>query len=321
MIIVNLHYLKNYENSIDIEKIKNLLIYRNRKLFDEVNLPMVRAIMEQPEIVADVKDYQGDVVTIGTKNDVSPAIREQVKTQLETFCPWRKGPFHIFGVEIDAEWKSNLKWNRIAPWLDTLENKTVCDLGCNNGYFMFKAAAQNPALVLGMDPTRKFKLAFQYLNQFVKEPNLHMELLGFDDLTCFTEVFDTLFCMGIIYHHENPMAVLRNCHQSIKKGGQVVVETMGISSAEPVCLFPQKRYANMPNVWFVPSQEATANMLIRAGFKDVQCVYNEFLDTGEQRKTRWADVESLGDFLTPENPRLTIEGYEAPSRIYFVARK
>ncbi|MDH4261980.1 MAG: tRNA 5-methoxyuridine(34)/uridine 5-oxyacetic acid(34) synthase CmoB [Spirochaetia bacterium] len=321
MIYVNLNYLKNHKSNVDVEKINLFLIQRNRKLFDEPNLAMVKAIMDQPDIKADVKDYNKDAIVITCKSKINTDVQEKIKTQLKTFSPWRKGPFHIFGIDIDAEWKSQLKWNRIAPFLDTLENKTVCDLGCNNGYFMFKAAAHKPALVMGFDPTRKFKLAFHYINRFAGEPNLHMELLGFDDLQYFKDIFDTLFCMGIIYHHENPMTILRYCNQSMKKGGQIVLETMGISSGDPLCLFPEKRYANMPNVWFVPSQAAVKHMLVRAGFRDIQCVYNEFLDTDEQRKTSWADVESLKDFLDPENPRLTIEGYEAPSRIYFVARK
>ena len=284
-------------------------------------MPMLRAIMDQPEIKARFRDYSGDVVTIGLKDEITPAQQEIISSQLTRFCPWRKGPFHIFGIDIDAEWKSHLKWNRILPWLDSLENKTICDLGCNNGYFLFKAAFQNPELALGMDPTRKFKLAFHYLNQFAGEPNLHMELLGFEDLVHFREFFDTVFCMGILYHHESPLSVLRNCRESMKKGGQIVIETMGISSPEAVCLFPQKRYANMPNVWFVPSRLAAENMIARAGFKDIQCIYNEFLSVDEQRKTAWADVESLASFLNPQNPALTIEGYEAPSRIYFIARK
>ena len=321
MIQVNLHYLDKFENSIEIEKLKLILIQRNRNLFDVANMPMLKALSDQPYCSAAFKSYSGDCVVIGKENEIPHNLQVQIKSQLETFSPWRKGPFNIFGIDIDAEWKSHLKWNRIAPYLDSLDGKTICDLGCNNGYFMFKAAAQKPGLVMGMDPTRKFKLAFHYLNQFAREPNLHMELLGFEDLQYFTEVFDVLFCMGIIYHHQNPMEILRYCHQSMKKGGQLILETMGISSNEPVCLFPQRRYANMPNVWFIPSQFATENMLVRAGFKDIQCIHNDFLDTREQRKTPWADVESLSDFLKPENLRLTVEGYEAPSRIYFIARK
>ncbi|MDH4199150.1 MAG: tRNA 5-methoxyuridine(34)/uridine 5-oxyacetic acid(34) synthase CmoB [Spirochaetia bacterium] len=321
MIQTNLNYLKDCQSNIDIEKLKLILLKRNRLLFDEVNKSMLKAVSDQPNIHAVYKNYKDNAIVIGRAEEIAPEMQKTIQAHLETFCPWRKGPFHIYGIEIDAEWRSEIKWNRIAPHMDNLENKSICDLGCNNGYFMFKAAASNPALVLGMDPTRKFKLAFYYLNHFAQEKNLHMELLGFEDLAYFNDVFDVLLCMGIIYHHENPVQILRNCHHSLKKGGQIILETMGISSKEEICLFPKRRYANMPNVWFIPSQTAAENMLRRSGFTDIKCIYNDFLDKGEQRKTNWARVESLGDFTDPDNPKRTIEGYEAPSRIYFTARK
>jgi len=39
----------------------------------------------------------------------------------------------------------------------------------------------------------------------------------------------------------------------------------------------------------------------------------------EQRKTQWIDTESLQDFLDPEDPGKTIEGYPAPKRGIFIA--
>jgi len=317
---LNLDYLVPYKEHADIESLQALLNERNQKQFEKNNAAMLQAISNQPEIKAEFTDFSQDVISIGQRKEINEAQFTLIEGQLKTFSPWRKGPFNIFGIDIDAEWKSHLKWNRLAPHLDNLENKIICDLGCNNGYYMFKAAEQKPELVLGMDPTRKFKLAFHYLNGFAREPNLYAELLGFEDLRYFHNLFDTLFCMGILYHHENPMEILCGCHQAMKKGGQIIVETMGIASGEPLCLFPKGRYANMPNVWFIPSQSAVENMLHRAGFKNIQCIYNEVLSPDEQRKTAWANVESLADFLDQKNPRLTIEGYEAPSRIYFTAR-
>ena len=34
---------------------------------------------------------------------------------VEALHPWRKGPFQIAEHEIDAEWRSDQKWDRIAP--------------------------------------------------------------------------------------------------------------------------------------------------------------------------------------------------------------
>jgi tRNA (mo5U34)-methyltransferase len=318
---VNLHYLGDFGQSVDVEKLFTRLLQANRNLFDETNIPFLKCILEQPDIQARHFDFSGDSVIIGDKNELTQEQFQIVENQLKKFMPWRKGPFDIFGIEIDAEWKSNLKWDRFAPYLGSLKDQVICDIGCNNGYFMFKAAEHQPRLVLGIDPTRKFKLAFHYLNNFAGQKNLHMELLGFEDLILFKEVFDTIFCMGILYHHKSPMEVLGNCFGSMKKGGTLLLETMGISAKNEVCLFPERRYANMPNVWFIPSEKAVLNMLHRAGFREIECVYNHRLGSDEQRSAPWAEVSSLKDFLNPENQELTIEGYESPSRIYFVARK
>ncbi|NDY94766.1 DUF1698 domain-containing protein [Wenzhouxiangella sp. C33] len=53
---------------------------------------------------------------------------------LKTLIPWRKGPLNLGGVVMDTEWRSDWKWNRIAPHLE-LEGKRVLDIGAGNGYF------------------------------------------------------------------------------------------------------------------------------------------------------------------------------------------
>ena len=48
------------------------------------------------------------------------------------FHPWRKGPFNVFGVAVDTEWRSSLKWNRIAGHVN-LRERRVLDVGCGGG--------------------------------------------------------------------------------------------------------------------------------------------------------------------------------------------
>ena len=38
---------------------------------------------------------------------------KKAKERLLRLIPWRKGPFNIGNVFIDAEWRSNMKWDRI----------------------------------------------------------------------------------------------------------------------------------------------------------------------------------------------------------------
>ena len=52
--------------------------------------------------------------------------------------PWRKGPFSLYGVNIDTEWRSDWKWDRVLPHLSDLTGRTILDVGCGSGYHMWR---------------------------------------------------------------------------------------------------------------------------------------------------------------------------------------
>ncbi len=52
--------------------------------------------------------------------------------------PWRKGPFSLYGVNIDTEWRSDWKWDRVLPHLSPLKGRLVLDVGCGGGYHMWR---------------------------------------------------------------------------------------------------------------------------------------------------------------------------------------
>jgi len=319
MIKVDLRYLEPY--GVDIRPLERDLYLRNRHLSDPLNMKLCRALVNAPEVKAEIKNYSGPYVQIGDPSEIDEQTKQNIYEGLRAFVPWKKGPFRIFGAEIEAEWRSDLKWNRIAPYLGSLDDKVIADIGCSNGYFMFRMLNQNPRFVFGIDPTRRVKLTFEYLQNFAREDKLKTELLGFEHLPGFTEVFDIVFCMGILYHHSDPVSILKNSLGALNPGGQIILETMGISGTNPVCIFPNKRYASMKNVWFIPTQTVIESWLIRAGFEDIQLIFNEKLSGAEQRVTEWSPGLSLDDYLDNDDPEKTIEGYERPSRIYFTAKK
>jgi tRNA (mo5U34)-methyltransferase len=61
--------------------------------------------------------------------------------------------------------------------------------------------------------------------------------------------------------------------------------------------------------------------MARAGFTQIRCFFAEPLSVEEQRRTNWANVDSLREFLDPDEKSLTVEGYPAPWRYYARARK
>jgi tRNA (mo5U34)-methyltransferase len=61
--------------------------------------------------------------------------------------------------------------------------------------------------------------------------------------------------------------------------------------------------------------------MARAGFTQIRCFFAESLSVEEQRRTNWANVDSLREFLDADDLSLTVEGYPAPWRYYAIARK
>ena len=265
-------------------------------------------------------DFSGDAVTIGSPGQLSVQDHKKVYAAMRDFMPWRKGPFEVFGIEIDAEWRSERKWNRVIPELPDLRGKIVADIGCNNGYYMFRMALHEPKLVIGFEPYMQHYYTFKTLNRFAGCENLFCELLGVEHVGLFRKSFDVVFLMGILYHRSSPIEVLREIRTAMKPGGVLIVESQGIPGKEPWALFPEKRYAKVPGTYFVPTGSCLANWLSRAGFAETKMFYSHPMSSLEQRRTEWMVFESYEDFIDQADPSKTVEGYPAPIRIFASAR-
>ena len=261
-------------------------------------------------------NFANDVVTIGRREDLSPDEFDLVKKVMRGFIPWRKGPYNIFGINIDAEWRSCRKWDRVLPFLPDLKDKIVADIGASNGYYMFRMIPQRPKAVIGFEPYLQHYFTFQTLNSFADQKNLHMELLGVEHLGHFANSFDVVFLMGILYHRISPLESLKEVKKSLKKGGTLIVESQAIPGEEAVALFPERRYAKAPGTYFVPTATCLKNWMLRAGFIDVEIFCSHPMSSREQRRTEWMQFESYADFIDPDNPALTVEGYPAPIRVF-----
>lgn len=266
-------------------------------------------------------DFSNDVVRIGTNQDLSSGEQQTVQQVLRGFMPWRKGPFSVFGIEVDAEWRSERKWNRIVPELPDLRNTIIADIGCNNGYYMFRMAQHRPSFVLGFEPYVQHYYTFNTLNAFAGQDRLRTELLGIEHLPLFPECFDVIFCLGILYHRPSPLDALRDLHTALRPGGTLFIESQAIPGDDPVALFPLSTYAKVPGTWFVPSAPCLHNWLARTGFRNVRLFHDHAMSSEEQRRTPWMTFESYEDFIDKDNPALTIEGHPAPRRVFFKAEK
>ncbi|MCK4839231.1 MAG: tRNA 5-methoxyuridine(34)/uridine 5-oxyacetic acid(34) synthase CmoB [Desulfobulbaceae bacterium] len=266
-------------------------------------------------------DFSGDTVKIGRRDELGEADHDKVIEVMRNFIPWRKGPFEVFGVEIDAEWRSERKWHRLQQALPDLKDKIIADIGSNNGYYLFRMAAHQPRLALGFEPHLHHHFTFKTLNSLANQDNLKSEMLGVEQIGLFENCFDVIFMMGILYHRISPVEVLKETLKALRPGGTLIVESQAIPGEEPIALFPEKTYAKAPGTYFVPTGPCLTNWTTRAGFKDVELFASHPMDNNEQRRTAWMDFESYDNFLDPSNPALTIEGYPAPIRVFIKARK
>ena len=318
-----MHYLSQFHPEIDrraigvVHEQRQRWVNQEKKGFLRYRLPFEQLSTRQ----ASYTDCTGDTVTIGRAAEVTDRDRRQIKKQLKCFMPWRKGPFSVFGIDIDAEWRSERKWERLKNHLPDLRDKIIADIGCNNGYYMFRMAPFQPRLVLGFEPSVQHYYCFKSLNAMAGFDNLQIDLLGVEHVALFPSAFEVIFLMGIIYHHSSPLDLLKEVFSALAPGGTLLLESQAIPGEEPVALFPERTYAKVPGTYFVPTGEALKNWLFRAGFERVEMFCSHPMSAAEQRSTEWMKFESYQDFIDPLNPTLTVEGYPAPWRVFFSALK
>lgn len=239
---------------------------------------------------------------------------------IKSLGPWRKGPFRVLGHSIDSEWRSDLKWERLISHLPDLEDKNILDIGCNNGYFMFRMLEQNPAHVLGIDPTLVFKAQFEFLQHFLQDPRLEMQLWGIEHLNLIPMQFDVIFSMGILYHHRDPIGQLFEMRKALKSKGTLILETIYLDQPGCYAMTPADRYAGMRNVWLLPTLDLLVLWLEKNKFTDIEIVSTQWGGVEEQRQSDFSSSKSYQDFIDPQNPSKTIEGHPAPKRVIIRAK-
>lgn len=293
------------------------------------------SVARLPTVAVDKVDLDSDVLTIAA--NLSNSERKQTLALLKQLVPWRKGPFQIGAqidgqigsdkdrsIFIDTEWHSDWKWQRIASHLGNLKGRRVLDVGGGSGYHGWRMAGAGADTVIIIDPSCLFYHQFMAIRHFVGDADsyrTHYIPVPLEALPEHSQLFDTVFSMGVLYHRQSPFEHLQQLKGQLVKGGELVLETLVIDGDANTVLVPHDRYAQMNNVYFLPSVAALTGWLEKAGFSDVRCVDVAITSTAEQRKTDWMTYHSLADFLDPDDVSKTIEGYPAPKRATLIAKK
>ncbi|MFP3014682.1 MAG: tRNA 5-methoxyuridine(34)/uridine 5-oxyacetic acid(34) synthase CmoB [Arsenophonus sp.] len=247
--------------------------------------------------------------------------KQNITNMLKRLMPWRKGPFFLYDIKIDSEWRSDWKFERILPHLSPLKDKQILDVGCGNGYSMLRIIGEGAKIVIGIDPKLLFLCQFEAIRKLIGNNQqayiLPLKIRQLQPLIA----FDTVFSMGVLYHQRSPLDHIYQLKNQLVLGGELILESLVIEGDENQCLIPHDRYAQMRNVYFIPSAKMLKLWIEKCGFYKVRIVDQTVTTIEEQRQTEWMKTKSLKDFLDPNNFNLTVEGFPAPLRATLVAIK
>ena len=279
-----------------------------------------QAVVETlPKLTTTHRLLDTDAVQIGQSDDLLEADRMQLEHHLKALHPWRKGPYNLFGIQMDTEWRSDWKWDRLKNHITPLNHRLVLDVGCGNGYHCWRMLGAGAKMVVGIDPLLLNVMQFQLIRKLHGEAPVYVLPLGIECMPYGLKAFDTVFSMGVLYHRRSPIDHLLELRDCLQPGGELVLETLVIDGRLGEVLLPEGRYAKMRNVWFLPSCETLMSWLKRCGFINIRMIDVTTTSIEEQRSTEWMQFHSLKDFLNAENPQLTYEGLPAPKRAIIIA--
>ena len=286
------------------------------------NLPAWVDILDNlPSVKYPSLTYENNMLNLADRENHSAHESIRLESSLRALHPWRKGPIKLADTQIDTEWRSDWKWDRLKDSLAVLEGRRVLDIGSGNGYHCWRMLGDGADCVIGVDPTLLFVMQFLACKHFAGEVPVWVLPLGVEELPFDLAIFDTVFSMGVLYHRRSPIDHLFELQGLLRPGGELVLETLVVDGEQGYSLVPHGRYAQMRNVWFIPSSPTLTGWMKRCGFINVRVIDVTKTSTREQRSTDWMKFQSLVDFLDPDEPDKTIEGHPAPSRAIVVANR
>jgi len=244
---------------------------------------------------------------------------QNLEQALRQLMPWRKGPLSIGPQQIDTEWHSDWKWQRLSLHLDW-QDKQILDVGAGNGYYGYQMLAAGAQAVIGVDPTLLFVMQSQLMQQCAGYPKNWVLPMTLEQVPESLNGFDIVLSLGVLYHRKDPIEHLLRLQQCLKPEGRAVIETFVLppNMGEAIQV---DRYARMRNVYQIPSVGLLRQWLEQAGWQAIKMVDLCRTSINEQRTTDWMQFESLAESLDVNDQKTTIEGWPAPVRVICIGSR
>lgn len=273
------------------------------------------------ELVAEVQipgnaiiELDDSCVGFGDNCILEPEQHRRLEEALQGLVPWRKGPFSFFGQRVDTEWRSDWKWDRLKGAIQPLQDRMVLDVGCGSGYHCWRMRGEGARVVIGLEPTPIYVHQFGFCKRFAPKAPVFVLPIPVESLPLNMSCFDTIFSMGLLYHLREPLKHLQAMLDALRPGGEFVMETLVVEGALHEVLIPEGRYAQMRNVFQLPSVATLVHWMENAGFEGVRVVDVTTTTLDEQRTTKYMPFFSLEKFLDANDRMRTVEGHPKPVR-------
>ena len=181
-------------------------------------------VKDLPEICPRTVDLSSKTVSIGQADQLLPDEKDRLYNGLVNLSPWRKGPFDFFGVHVDSEWQSWMKWERLVPHLPNLKNRKILDIGSATGRHVLHLQR------LGYDITAMD--ISDACGKLMHEMGIDKVII--DDIYNYTDQkYDTISMLmngiGIAGNLSGLNAILMHLKTIIKRSGQLLIDSSDIS--------------------------------------------------------------------------------------------
>lgn len=218
-----------------------------------------------------------------------------------------QGPFPLPGNRVTTSaWDCRGKFGayEAAGILPKLVGSRALDIGCNAGYDTFLMSSLGATEVVGLEPYGFYHQAC-FLNAVYDRLGCSFVNLGWEDLDPGRfGGFDFVNCQGLIYHVKEPMHLIEKLASVMQPGSTLMMETHVLSEPSTQSQFIEGSFWGDSTYWWIFGVECLVGMLKSCGFKDVRVPLK-------------ADCDSRN----PLNSKVTVEGYPAGARAWFVATK
>lgn len=174
-----------------------------------------------------------DLVRVGASPEAARAVRDRVPLWFHTFS-LDGGSVYTPGVARDHRYR--------IPALPDLRGKSVLDVGTFDGFYAFLAEARGARRVVAIDNEqyREWVEArwgveleggegFRAIADLLGSQVVYRRLDAFD-LDQLDELFDVIFCFGLLHRVESPLGLLKVLRRRLAEGGRAIAETYGVSS-------------------------------------------------------------------------------------------